>query len=604
MNEWLSTLVPALGQVLLDFLWQGALIGLVAAVLLHVLRDARAQLRYAVACLAMLACAVVPLLGLAWSLGQGGAMDEAASANASRFTGTLMPMLTAASDGIAAWRLEDALPAIVAAWACGACIFSLRMAMGVWWIQRLCAAPQPSMQQAWQARLDAVAAKFGFARQVALRLVESLDTPAAVGWIRPVVLLPVAIANRMPVELVEALLAHELAHIRRHDYLVNLLQGAVEAMLFYHPVTWWLSRRIRIEREHIADQLAAQAIGEPRRLARALYELSEHAATPPAPSLAAPSLALAAQGGHLMSRIEQLVRPASRRNGGRIAFPLIGLVAASLAFYAHAQIDGAAKNDPVADGDKANYIRLRDDHKGPSYAIVRKGREGMTMSGSGDDIDEIRAARSKLGSDFIWFRKDNQAFVVSDPAMVQRATQAWAEADKLGDRMGALGDQMEVHGRKMEALGEQMEGLAEGPEGEAMEAAGTRMEELGRRQGEVAARQAELATAMIDADEAGRARLQREMDALGKQMETLSAQMDEQARVMDTHSERLEARMRPMEALGRQMEEAGKPMEALGEQMDALGEQMDKLSEKAEKETLALIDEAVAKGLAKPVPAK
>ena len=155
MNEWLSTLVPALGQVLLDFLWQGALIGLVAAVLLHVLRDARAQLRYAVACLAMLACAVVPLLGLAWSLGQGGAMDEAASANASRFTGSLMPMLTAASDGIAAWRLEDALPAIVAAWACGACIFSLRMAMGVWWIQRLCAAPQPSMQQAWQARLDA-----------------------------------------------------------------------------------------------------------------------------------------------------------------------------------------------------------------------------------------------------------------------------------------------------------------------------------------------------------------------------------------------------------------------------------------------------------------
>ena len=149
------------------------------------------------------------------------------------------------------------------------------------------------------------------------------------------VLLPTALLARMPVALVEALLAHELAHVRRHDYLVNLLQGAVEAMLFHHPVTWWLSHRIRIEREQIADQLAAEAIGEPRRLALALSELSDSLSSTPTERL--PALALAAHGGHLMSRIEQLVRPALRRNhAGRIAFPLLGLAVAGIALIAHA----------------------------------------------------------------------------------------------------------------------------------------------------------------------------------------------------------------------------------------------------------------------------
>ena len=124
---------------------------------------------------------------------------------------------------------------------------------------------------------------------------------------KPVVLLPAsALAGLTPQQL-EAILAHELAHIRRHDYLVNLLQTLVETLLFYHPAVWWLSRRIRIERENCCDDLAVSLCGDPCTYARALADLE---------ALRGParSLAMAANGGSLLQRVRRLLgAPTSRR---------------------------------------------------------------------------------------------------------------------------------------------------------------------------------------------------------------------------------------------------------------------------------------------------
>ena len=124
----------------------------------------------------------------------------------------------------------------------------LRMAGGLWWVHRLRASPPCGDAQRWEVCVDRLAYRFGIRRRIAVRLTADGDSPLSVGWWKPMVLLPAAIAARMPEPLLEALIAHELAHIRRHDYLVNLLQGVVEALLFYHPVVWWLSHRIRIQR--------------------------------------------------------------------------------------------------------------------------------------------------------------------------------------------------------------------------------------------------------------------------------------------------------------------------------------------------------------------
>lgn len=626
MSE-IELLVPALGRVLLHFLWQGALIGIVAAVALHALRNARPQARYAVACLALLACVLVPAISLAMQLQTSAApvavlVDGTAPSTALRMRFADIEPLRS--------QFELALPWIVLAWSAGACALSLRMGMGLLWVQRLRATPQGPEHARWQARVDAIAARFGLSRHVALRVVGALDSPVSAGWWRPVVFLPAGLLSRMPVELIEALIAHELAHIRRHDYLVNLLQNAAEALLFYHPVTWWLSRRIRIEREHIADRLAADVTGEPRRLAVALSELTGFAH---ARCSATPHLAQAAHGGQLMSRIEQLVRPGQRMARGGVALPLVGLAAACLAFYAHAQIrqDGAASATPATKAQPAtaatpaakatpataatsaanatpaaapaSKVRIST-HKGDrdydGYAVVSGERGRMTMDGSSDDFPEIERARDRSnGRDFVWFRRDGQSYVIADAGTVAQIRDAWRDSDRIGAQMETLGSEMEVHGRKMEALGRQMEQLAPPPANtEAIEAASRRMEELSRQQAELAARQAQAAADMWRGDEAEQRKLSAKMDALGEQQEALGRRMEEQSKVIEAHSHRIEANSAPMEALGRQMEEAGKPMDALGKRMDALGKEQSKYAAEAERKTRALIDEAVTRGLA------
>ncbi|MRW94007.1 TonB family protein [Duganella sp. FT80W] len=318
----MSALTFALGMTLMHFLWQGLLLGCATFVALTVLRNSRAEYRYLVACCGLLCCLGWPALELWQRL-----HTPAAPASAS------MPGLGAAgailnTDNIAS--LRDALRAIVSLWALCAAALALRMAIGLLWIDR--AARQPGggpEQQRWQDELSRLASRFGIARAVRLRVVNTLNSPVTAGWWRPVVLVPASLLSGMPPELLQALLAHELAHIQRHDYLINLLQNVIETLLFYHPAVWWISNRIRAERELIADHIAARQLGEPRRLALALSELerlrfSNH------------QLAQAANGGNLMERIQHLLRPAPQRLNWKAAVAMLGVAVACVSVYTQA----------------------------------------------------------------------------------------------------------------------------------------------------------------------------------------------------------------------------------------------------------------------------
>jgi hypothetical protein len=331
-----------------------------------------------------------------------------------------------------------------------------------------------------------------------------------------------------------------------------------------------------------------------------------------------------------MSRIEHLVRPALRRSaGGRIAFPLLGLAAAGIALIAHAQVGNAATAAPTpspasvpapqaaANAMPANSVVVgkpqsvartdsRDVDAGRmSYAIVRKNSDSMTMSGDTRDIDGIKAIRQGMDRDFLWVRKDGKAWVITDPATLDRAEHAWDGMEPLDRQMEAFDAQMEEHDRKMDALDAQMDKLdAQQEETPEMKAASERMDALGRQQEALGNKQEALGEQMGGADDVRREQLSREMEALSAQQESLGREMEAQSRIMEAGSARMQQNARPMEALSKQMEEASKPMEALGKQMDALGKRMEAMSNQAERETLELIDEAMAKGLAQPAPVR
>ena len=122
-----------------------------------------------------------------------------------------------------------------------------------------------------------------------------------VGWLRPAILLPIAAIATLTPAQVEAILAHELAHIRRHDYAVNLLQTIAETLLFYHPAVWWLSKRVRAEREHCCDEIAVEICGDAVAYAKALAELESW-------RTASPAMAVAATGGSLVDRVRRILR--------------------------------------------------------------------------------------------------------------------------------------------------------------------------------------------------------------------------------------------------------------------------------------------------------
>jgi uncharacterized protein (TIGR03435 family) len=134
------------------------------------------------------------------------------------------------------------------------------------------------------------------------------------------ILLPVGMLAGLPAEQVEALLAHEIAHIRRHDYLMNLLQRLAEAILFYHPAVWWISREIRREREHCCDDIAVSATGDAILYAEALADLE-------ASRVSWPQTALAATDGSLPDRLSRLLGIA-RPHATFTELPAVGLMAA------------------------------------------------------------------------------------------------------------------------------------------------------------------------------------------------------------------------------------------------------------------------------------
>ena len=149
-------------------------------------------------------------------------------------------------------RIEPMLPAIVALWMAGVGVFSLRL-LGGWlqarrWVRR----QTRPLADPWPDRVERLKERLGVRRAVALLESARVEVPMVVGWLRPAILVPVAALSGLGVPELEAILAHELAHIRRHDYLVNLIQCVVEVLMFYHPATWWISRVIRRERESAA----------------------------------------------------------------------------------------------------------------------------------------------------------------------------------------------------------------------------------------------------------------------------------------------------------------------------------------------------------------
>jgi beta-lactamase regulating signal transducer with metallopeptidase domain len=305
----------SLGWALVHLLWQGALVASVLAVALSLLGRKPASARYLLACAALASLLVLPVV-TGWR--HYASLQAEALAPAPWVTQRVQAPWTGVAPRVAPVEqapeslptveraqglLVEHMPWLVLAWGLGVGVASLRLLSGWLRLRRLVDAAVPAPAE-WQEALARLSGKLGLRRTVRLLQSAALEVPAAVGWLRPVVLLPVATLTGLPPRQLEMILAHELAHIRRHDFAVNLVQTLVETLLFYHPAVWWMSHVIRAEREHCCDDIAVDTSGSAVSYARALTALE---ALRVLPHLGATSPALSALGGSLPQRVRRLV---------------------------------------------------------------------------------------------------------------------------------------------------------------------------------------------------------------------------------------------------------------------------------------------------------
>jgi bla regulator protein BlaR1 len=282
-----DALLRALGWALAHSLWQATAAALLLLILMPRLQTARQ--RYWAAYAAMIAVFVAALVtaGMFYQPRQiventvAGTMEIPVGASIF-LVGNEAPV-EHLWQSFSAW-LEVNHAIVVAMWLLGFGFFLLRLGGGLWQVQRLRTQGVSLPETAWLERFSKLSCQMGFSP--APRLLESttVQTPMAIGWLKPVVLLPIGLVNRLSVAEVEAVLAHELAHIIRRDWIFNFLQAFIESLFYYHPAVWWVSSVIRRERENCCDDAALAATGNPLAFAKALVQVQEMAV--PVPVLA------------------------------------------------------------------------------------------------------------------------------------------------------------------------------------------------------------------------------------------------------------------------------------------------------------------------------
>jgi len=369
----------AIGGAVLHFLWQGTVIGLIAALLIRGLHKSSAESRYAVALCSSVICVIVFLITF-WGL-------VYKTPNTSG--GLIAPITFIPSVKNYSGNMQQIVATI---WAIGVGFLIARFAFHWLWSQRLRTRMVANPDGQWLDIFDELKTQMGISKTVKMLKSGLVQTPMVVGWISPVVLVPVAAFASLSPEQMRMILVHELTHIRRYDHWVNQFQALVEIILFFHPVVWWLSRQVQIEREYCCDDASLQAVPKPKVLAETLAQLEQMRISSPANSLAA-------NGGSLMDRITRILDNRVRTRETKkhkMKIQTLGVIAAT------ALLVGGITNVEAKDTKKAQISKKQPSKaKLNNNAVIKKIKAAV---GAGkltkkEAAEKIAAMKKKFGSE-------------------------------------------------------------------------------------------------------------------------------------------------------------------------------------------------------------
>lgn len=329
----------ALGWTLVHSLWQGLVILLLLALAIRVVPPAWSRLRYAMACAALMLLVTASVVTFTSLAGQAEPDSAYQPSGLSLSSLASFEMEKAMQEDVSAgmisslWKsirdfIESHISVLLVVWIIGALLFSMRLFGGWLYLFKLKNSAR-SIDNEWHQRVQQLARQLNIRRVITLAESMHIHAPVVIGYLKPMILVPVGMFTGMEPTDLESILVHELAHIRRHDYLVNILQSVVESLYFFNPFVWMISSRIRREREYCCDDAVLRMSVNALHYARALACLEEARL-----SKTTLAMSLAESKGQLLNRIKRMMEKTARNNTGReriipIALLIIGLVCAS-----------------------------------------------------------------------------------------------------------------------------------------------------------------------------------------------------------------------------------------------------------------------------------
>jgi len=428
--------------------------------------------------------------------------------------------------------LQTNLPLVVGIWVLGCAILFSRLILGYLWVNSLKNSPKNQFDEKLTQILLDIKQKMNITKNVQVKVSRIVSLPMIMGVLKPVILIPAGLVSGFSQEQLETILAHELAHLKRHDFLLNGLQSVLDVIYFFHPAMWLLSAQIRKERENCCDDLALEVSGSKLLLAKTLVQLQETIYTPKL------AMAFGKKSYSLLERVQRIVGIGSPRNFNKESIWIVaGLF---VTFFAFAQ-----KNE---------------EQRTVSTSISRSSSTADTLISPKRNETSIVIQDSK--NDFRI--KDNKIFYNGKEVQLSPEVQ-----EKVNVRLKAVEvnqQQMEVQSKLMEEQSHEMEKFSSQMEvnSKPMEEISKKMEVVGKKM-ELASKKHELALKSKNLTKKDEDLIWKTFESqiaeYDKEMEQYNIQMDEYASQMDKVSA-------PMDAISAKMDEISVPMDAISEELD------------------------------------
>jgi bla regulator protein blaR1 len=485
--------------------------------------------------------------------------------------------------------LNSNLTLIVQIWFIGVSLFFIKLIFDVWAVNRLKTNGLKPIDNQTFKKFNEFVSTLKITKKI--EIFESTQTcsPIVIGNLKPFILLPIGLISGLTINELEAILAHEIAHIKRSDFLVNILQSIIEIIFFFNPSIWWISSQVRQEREHCCDDFSVSITGDKMLLVNALAQVETFRINQPF------AMAFGKKRMTLLNRIKRILgvnKNENRSIESIIVMVFVSFILGSLLFFKSDEIKAQVHRVTKRIENVKHQPTLKKDNVIPVKSLMGKQKSTIKDTTITIDSSEIYSSgfdskdgnnqykyfNSNSGRGSFWIDKGGEIYV--DGKKYNASPELLAKMKPYLQKMDVLDDEMSVYGKRMEILGKEMKVY-----GDKMQDKSRPMEVLGKQmqaQGKLLEEQVKLQTkyslkaslAELDNEKSEKANYEKLEKEHEKKVDEISKEMDRLGKEMEKLGKGMEDNGKPMEAIGKKMEVEGKQMEIIGNKMEVVSKEM------------------------------